>query len=110
MTANIEHTKAPWYVSLPDTVRGQEPRIREFMHAVRDDKTGKEICVITRNSTPRDELQANAQIIAAAPEMLEALEELDNILKGAIHNNMLETVSPALLKAKNAIDKARGKS
>ena len=100
----MKHT--PWYIAKPDTVRGQEPRIRDYMPAVRDEATGKEICVLTRTSTPAKEMNANARLIAAAPDMLEALEylmEYHRFMKGDE-----DVRSPLEERARAAIEKAKG--
>jgi hypothetical protein len=52
--------------------------------------------------TGATEDKANARLIAAAPDMLEALENLEN--------NGVEIPDHAWIMIKNAIDKATGKS
>lgn len=56
------------------------------------------------------ELDRNAQLIAAAPELLAALENAANVIAG-IATGDLQTIgkdSPALAQARSAIAKAKG--
>ena len=97
-----KHTPAPldWYIAAPDTIRGQEPRIRDTMPAVRDNNTGKEICILTNYSND------HAALIAAAPDLFEALESLIEATykfnKGICfdHENILNGAESAIAKAR----------
>lgn len=53
---------------------------------------------------------ANAQLIAAAPELLAALENAANVLAGLATGDLktIQRDSPALLQARKAIAKAKG--
>lgn len=55
----------------------------------------------------KDEWEANARLIAAAPELLEALEELYRLIDDAHDGDRVFTLELAY-KAKAAIAKARG--
>lgn len=54
--------------------------------------------------------RANAHLIAAAPELLEALENALNVLAGIATGDLktIERDSPAIIKARAAISKAKG--
>ena len=84
-----KHTKGPWaiYVNAPSDIV-----IRKMS------KDGYELCSIARVSSG----YANARLIAAAPELLEALQSvLDNCLDS-------EGLCAAHAKARAAIAKAKG--
>jgi len=57
-----QHTPGPWSTYTPNYMKS--------VHAIDPD-----ICEMT-STRPLDEVSANAQLIAAAPELLEALQEL----------------------------------
>ena len=95
----MSHSPGPWIVSLG--VGG---------HTVRS-KTGAEIVWVTTvtSSDPgscitRSDALANAQLIAMAPELLDALEELVDIVDGDRDQIDSFTTQPARL----AIKKAKG--
>jgi hypothetical protein len=107
MTQTDKHTpKLDWYVAAPDTIRGQEPRIRDTMPAVRDNNGGKEICVLTNYN------QSHAQLIAAAPELLEALQLVVACYDddGNLIAEYQDQDAIAFEKAHAAIAKATGKA
>jgi hypothetical protein len=60
---------------------------------------------------PNENHEANAQLIAAAPELLEAAQNARNVLAGLIAGDLREIKadSPALLALRAAIAKAEGK-
>lgn len=55
---------------------------------------------------------ANARLIAAAPELLEALESTANCLERMLtkHDEQVRPWTDSLTKARNAIAKARGEN
>ena len=60
----------------------------------------------------REEAKANAQLIAAAPELLSALQKCEHVigmatLQGKLSNNALSPVMDALVAARAALDKVR---
>lgn len=68
------------------------------------------ICTLYNNDKASGE--ANAQLISAAPDLLEALKNATNVL-AAIATGDLKTIernSPAILLARVAISKAEGRS
>ncbi|HDS1140228.1 TPA: hypothetical protein QDZ75_004306 [Stenotrophomonas maltophilia] len=62
-----------------------------------------------RNRTESDEVEANARLIAAAPELLEALKDLIGWVPGGVH---FHTDAPqrAVERASAAIAKATGEA
>lgn len=84
MKNQTKHTKGPWKVN-PD-----------FMHAFAVESANKTICTVDAE---------NAILIAAAPEMLEALETIESWLD-ATAKNLGITVLHDQVKA--AINKAKG--
>lgn len=92
MTTDIQkrHSPAPWKIN-------QEIKT----HVMTED--GYAICdmATTYSSLKYDEHLANARLIAAAPELLEALESLLPIWSSGIDE-------PWVKKARQAIAKARG--
>ena len=84
----ISHTKGPWYIANGVQVRSMR------------DQIAKVWCM------RGDEWKANAALIAAAPELLEALEEMCSEFRGYD----LPYGSYAYAKAISAINKARSAS
>jgi hypothetical protein len=66
------------YVARPDTVRGQGPRIHDYMPTIRLQDGGHELAIVTLNGRKQGERsQAEwANLFAVAPELLAALEDL----------------------------------
>lgn len=94
---------AYWYVSMPDMIRGQEPRVRKTMPAVRDNGTGREVCVLTNYN------EGHADLISAAPELLESLEELVKKFNPD-EQGTYEFARLSIEKARSLIKKARGEA
>ncbi len=80
-----KHTPGQWFVELEngvvDTIRSKAWGNSDQMA----DYRGNIICDLTRSHGEREhaypEAEANAQLIAAAPELLEALQSIDERLK-----------------------------
>jgi|DEB0MinimDraft_6_1074348.scaffolds.fasta_scaffold04081_8 hypothetical protein len=68
-----DNTKSDWYYF----------RAENFAcpPAIIDNRTGKTICEFDLADTPRCEIDDNAQLIAAAPDMLEALEGILTLIQ-----------------------------
>lgn len=64
-------------------------------------RPGAVACIPARTSVPLDEQSANARLIAAAPDLLAALEELLPMWSSGIDEPWVE-------RARNAIAKAKG--
>jgi len=58
------------------------------------------VCQITTDAVPRDEAEANARLIAAAPDLLEALREATSALKGNGYG--VEDLEAAIARATGA--------
>ncbi len=102
MTKN-EHTPGPWAVDpvVPALVRGPE-----------DDPRAVANTLPTRRVTqPTLTALANAQLIAAAPELLAALEALEADVRYLVEDGTLSEGAlehPSMVAARAAIAKARG--
>ena len=106
MTNEIKHTPGPWKVGMGGSIRCDYT-----------DKDGDDIIIggiknrsIQIGSSPfstpnQKEQSANAHLIAAAPELLEALELCEEALKSAGHEQWV-----AYRATVAAIAKARGRS
>ena len=100
----MKHTKGPWATDkLPHGIaisHGKNGRIT-FLHNHIDDYMGYRCGSICSQNKTQEEVEANANLIAAAPELLEAceavLEEIKNFKK--------ETIAACALVI--AIEKAR---
>lgn len=87
---------------------------------------GEEACIIAEREYPnsvtvaivraetilKDEIRANAALIAAAPELLSALEKCANVigmgrLQGKLSDNPFSPVNDALMAAHAVLDKLR---
>lgn len=100
-----EHTEGPWTVG--DLEKGDQ---HVLIWASNDEsaKTGYPLAQLDRTAFGIEEQIANAQLIAAAPDMLEALElSLDQLaaLEGFFEGG---GEMEAITKAKAAISKATG--
>jgi hypothetical protein len=72
MTQYVQHTPGPWSINRSvDKRSGWHVRGGEKL---KDAAKAPSICRLSVNGHP-DDVQANAHLLAAAPELLEALEE-----------------------------------
>lgn len=92
---NKQHAPGPWYArpSAGNDIHGQS--------IVASESTGKSIAVVYDGN-------ADAQLIATAPDMLAALRDVVEELKHAAHIVNLD--EDAIGRAKTAIAKAEGRS
>lgn len=69
----MEHTKAPWLIGGPNDGGGSE------FSVYCDDKTGTRIadCFPQFSTVPTEQARANARLISAAPDLLYALQQLE---------------------------------
>jgi len=89
-----------------DTVRIEQNRAaggqydRLFIEQNHDRNEPRLLVATLSNNTVTDEMKANARLIAAAPEMLEALEWLMNPKDQLDEQDALDAASAAIAKAK----------
>lgn len=97
-----KHTTGPWNIGCANFKEEAEIGI----HGPGAD--GFVICDLQADGYDEDTQKANAKLIAAAPDLLEALESAEMALLGYTHKN--EITLSALYKARAAIAKARGEA
>lgn len=109
----MAHTKGPWTVEprTPDENGRTGPRVLSA--------TGHPIVRLDEYSYPEEEMEANARLIAAAPDLLEAAQLIREVavVARAGHLNLEtvwgrklhEAIRAAELKAVEAIAKAEGR-
>jgi len=96
------HTKGPWHIGLKPG-----PIIY--------DQHGAQIVSMREALLPDDENMVNAKLIAAAPELLAALVEFENLALGIYQSQNLDepyeaSLSVLIDKAQATIARARGQS
>lgn len=91
-------TKGPWFIRATSR-SGLEYEIKH---------SGGEIGWVNDNPSVDGSHQANARLIAAAPDMYEALESLIYALENAPPLDMMKEIVLAGDKARSALAKARG--
>jgi hypothetical protein len=93
--AEIQHSAGPWHVD----PKAPEESYFEDLSILRPDGLAVAVAVHNGNITP-DEVKANAFVLAAAPEMREALKLAKTWLEGwASAERELAIIDAALLKA-----------
>ena len=106
MTTNSHHTPGPWehdwtYIVAPDPA-GVHPDIY-IAQLAEEDEEGR--------VAPEDQLAANGQLLAAAPELLAALDDVLFVLNPDDRDGgyfICEEAEPVIETARQAIAKARG--
>lgn len=89
-----KHTKGPWYTTTAEAPRpyGTVPA---YCHLY--DSAGEIIAIITHNpdwpARPLDNARADAQLIAASPELLEALKKAQQWIEFAKERCQLGTIA-----------------
>ena len=97
-----QHTPGPWAIESPD-ISGAPFRVRKSENHPQGDLT---ICHV--NPYLAYESEANARLIASAPEMLQALEScLDYLLMDSM---IEEDAAPEIESIRKAIAKAKGEA
>ena len=100
------HTPAPWKADIENSAEGLN---------ITDDE-GRRIAhtATIRNPdyTPliSEEAKANARLIAAAPELLEALKELTDLLQSPSGAGTMSEIRDSANRARAALAKAEGES
>lgn len=90
-----KHTPGPWF------------RIPDRSTIWSDDRKSVAVCVMTTG-----DYEANANLIAAAPDLLEALEIMTNELAAYLYSDrsLHESEVPEIMSARKAIARAKGES
>lgn len=99
VTDNATHTQGPWLQSSTVLVCDQEARVIANCTPLVD---------VPVLAIPINQVDANARLIAAAPELLDCLEELVNLIE-AMKDGDYKPDSFTTQPARNAIYKATGK-
>lgn len=125
---NSKHTPGPWNIHNPSGVDDEPtvvvgddgvPWVSMERHIAKGDKRIAQVFMWTNNvgGWPRvnnvDEMKANANLISAAPELLEALEIISATLHsigGGSTNADADLIDAAENAANAAIAKAKGES
>ena len=77
MRADMSHSPGPWEAILDDDPRGQPSPMYRGLIALVERSPERTLGVVAKNhDAARDHWAANAKLIAAAPELLEALRGL----------------------------------
>ena len=98
-----EHTKGPW------RVEACKSRGDEYRYVRTDDPRLRVICRVPLDHIDGREDEANARLIAAAPELLEALEDLALQADAASpETGMRAEMKEYIVRARAVIAKARG--
>lgn len=101
--ASDQHTPGPWHVDI-DSATGRNTRVRASALGLRD-----KVCVadVSQGAGDFPRLEANARIIAAAPELLEALKAVTlELAQCRCHRKLTTSEEIALDRARDAIAKA----
>lgn len=111
-----QHTLGPWIAYREDDKFDSSETIMRIIDPTSLDHPQGPVTIATINvyahAPHLDEPDSNMRLIAAAPELLAALENAANVLAG-IATGDLKTIgkdSPALVQARAAIAKARGEA
>lgn len=98
----MKHTKGPWKYAedTEDLLAGREV---VAMNIYAPDKLCGHVASVGALGMAANEIEANAHLIAAAPEMLEALEAIAALTDGTLSTHVNQI-------AKQIIEKARGES
>ncbi|MBH3372915.1 MULTISPECIES: hypothetical protein [Pseudomonas] len=102
------HTPGPWLLETIQTSVGICHRIGPFPPRRPDDETVRHACLYADYPSacnPADkELEANARLIAAAPDLLEALEGVERLCSQSgyvgVNGQYLKVVRAAIAKAR----------
>lgn len=118
MSDEIKHTPGPWHPMILDRPLAEIPAYvaecieqsggKDFYFVAGFDEVGQ--CDISHvGNGPRG--KANARLIAAAPDLLEALKDLDGLArKDDVNPDEYPRWWPAWEKVRAAIDKAEGRA
>lgn len=97
----MQHTPGPWEVMSGDNYEVRSPLLpREYPHHCKEDSTGDFVAYIGNHAA--DFGWANANLIAAAPDLLAALEKMLDL-----YSAFDGPVGPTVIMARAAIEKAK---
>jgi len=91
-------TPGPWYID------------KTTVYALNPQNFNRFCAQVQGAHTPIAELEATARLIAAAPDLLGALEELSAAYSDALRDEFNITECPLIDKARAAIARAKGES
>ncbi len=99
--ATTKHTPSPWAVSVPEKGQDGYPHNWSISH---ESPTRAVYVASIPGAVHYERAQADARLIAAAPDMLEALQELlaDKYLSDPINADRMAKARAALAKATEA--------
>ncbi len=103
MSSKGKHTPGPWKYC-PDA-RGYGKRAQRIIWGAKGPGYG---AIAEVSYFPSEEIEANARLIAAAPEMLAALESLEAWSQECIPDDWEDDGYEFIRQAKQAISKAKG--
>jgi len=94
----VKHTPAPWYTSIDKSITGEFKPYFDVYSKI-NGRTLIANCsnFMWRGDDMLDEAEANAKLIAAAPELLEALETI--MLQQTIYPHLQVIAKAAITKA-----------
>ena len=99
--SGVKHTPGPWTVSVVNSV----------VCVQATDEIGQQFDICSMSNF---DMEANARLIAAAPDLLEALADMKRVFGDPVTRRALgghnERQQLAILSASSAIARARGKS
>ena len=99
-----KHTPGPWEWYGPNLLCGGERQSENILNSADDGRPYGDHAALIEHHWDGDVAKANARLIAAAPELLEALKEIVDAADGA----GWEQLDPSFKKARAAIAKATG--
>ena len=95
-----QHTPGPWRVAFGNRLE---------IHGPKDEIGWPKSSVYNAGLCTDEEAQANARLIAAAPDLFKALDDLESLVSGWLSDaNSPSRGIPAIVAARAAIAKARG--
>lgn len=95
------HTPGPWFAFDASELAGDEPGKRAFFVGLREFCTIAYVRAGSDEALATGDIEANARLIAAAPDLYEALR----FFRAAINVGRPDMVSVAMLKAESALSK-----
>lgn len=111
----LSHTPGPWFADWGDGVTGPRASFAPYMPTGEDAfdripiRAGAfPVAWVISHNEPREQLHTDARLIAAAPDLLEALREAELLMRRMVENGSLLSTDTAWRGAIAAIVKAVG--